>query len=281
MNERHGSVPDGEPDAMEPSRIPTGATTSTGVVSPLAAGAVAPIGDGVEIFLADEQSDVEVDPMRWGQLARAVLEVELPPTMLSSSQVSVMFVDELTIADLNARFLDGEGPTDVLAFPIDDDLVERGRQPDQGGRGPGGPSASPDIPVMLGDVLVCPSVALRQAQERSVSLDEELALLVVHGVLHLIKFDHEDEAERLAMEERQRFHLERWRARDAAASAPSPMHESTPVRGEASSDTAGLPEPGRTGPGDAGPGDAASGDAASGDTAPGDAGPGWAEPETS
>ena len=175
------------------------------------------MNDGVEVFLADEQSDVEVDPLRWGRLARLVLEAELPPTVLSSSQVSVMFVDEGTIADLNSRFLDGDGPTDVLSFPIDDDVVERGRQPDQGGRGPGGPSPSPDIPILLGDVVVCPLVARRQASERSVSLEDELALLVVHGVLHLLKYDHEDDDERLVMEQRQATYLDRWRAREAAS----------------------------------------------------------------
>ncbi len=216
-------------------------------------GLMSPIGstiDGVDVFLADEQTDVAVEPMRWGTLARVVLEAELSPTMLANSQVSVMFVDELTIADLNARFLDGDGPTDVLSFPIDDDLVERGRQPDQGGRGPGGPPPSPDIPILLGDVVVCPAVALRQAQERAVSLDEELALLVVHGVLHLLKYDHEEDAERVLMEQRQQWHLDRWRVFDGVDTPDTPVTAGAPD----SPDTADTPgadtaEPGATGDG--------------------------------
>jgi probable rRNA maturation factor len=171
-----------------------------------------PTGErGVEVFLADEQADVAVDAVRFARLAQRVLERELPPTIVDQSQVSLLFVDETTIADLHVRFLDEEGPTDVLAFPIDDDAIERGRQPDQGGRGPGGPSTPPEVPVLLGDVVVCPLVAQRQAHERGIDLDDELALLVVHGVLHLLRYDHEDDEQRVVMEERQREHLADWR----------------------------------------------------------------------
>src|SRR5262245_36854227 len=78
-----------------------------------------PTGErGVEVFLADEQGDVVVDAVRFARLAQRVLERELPPTIVDQSQVSLLFVDEPTIADLHVRFLDEEGPTDVLAFPI-------------------------------------------------------------------------------------------------------------------------------------------------------------------
>ena len=66
--------------------------------------------------------------------------------------------------------------------------------------------------MLLGDVVVCPLVARRQAAERGVPVDDELALLVVHGVLHLLRYDHEDDEQRLVMEERQREHLADWRA---------------------------------------------------------------------
>ena len=83
----------------------------------------------------------------------------------------------------------------MLAFPIDDELPPSGRQPDQGGRGPGTSSDPSDPPTLLGDVVVCPSVASRQAAERNVSADDELALLVVHGVLHLLDYDHAEPSE--------------------------------------------------------------------------------------
>jgi probable rRNA maturation factor len=212
---------DGHPGAAAPEPGAPSAQSEPGAPGPAPAEAAEgagaegrppdPAGErGVEVFLADEQSDVAVDAVRLARLAQRVLEKELPGPIVDQSQVSLLFVDEATIADLHGRFLDGDGPTDVLAFPIDDDAIERGRQPDQGGRGPGGPTTSPEIPVLLGDVVVCPAVARRQAEERDAAVEDELALLVVHGVLHLLRYDHEDDEQRLVMEERQREHLALW-----------------------------------------------------------------------
>src|SRR5438046_1844498 len=83
------------------------------------------------VFGADEQSEVEVDVLRWVRLARMVLDQERVP---EESEMSVIFVDEQAMSDLHERFLGGSGPTDVLAFPMDDDVAPGGRQPDQGGR---------------------------------------------------------------------------------------------------------------------------------------------------
>jgi probable rRNA maturation factor len=160
------------------------------------------------VFGADEQHDVDVDVERWLRLARLVLTEE---RVLGDVELSVLFVDEATIAELNARYLGGDGPTDVLAFPIDDDLPS-GRQPDQGGRGPGAPAVdADDPPTLLGDVVVCPTVAHRQAIERGVAVDDEVALLVVHGVLHLLDYDHAEPEERAVMERRQGELLARFR----------------------------------------------------------------------
>ena len=79
--------------------------------------------------------------------------------------MSLLFVDEQTIAELNERFLGGTGPTDVLAFPMDDDVAAR-RPPARPGRtGPGRAGRAGDPPTLLGDVVVCPTVADRQAPE--------------------------------------------------------------------------------------------------------------------
>jgi len=118
----------------------------------------------VSVFASDEQSDVEVDLERWLRLARLVLADERAP---EDAEVSLIFVDETAIADLNIKFLGGTGPTDVLAFPIDDDHIPSGRQPDSGGRGPGAPTDPTDPPVVLGDVVVCPLVAQRQAPDHA------------------------------------------------------------------------------------------------------------------
>ena len=74
-----------------------------------------------------------------------------------------------------------------------------GRSPDFGGSGPG-TSAEPGTLTLLGDVVICPVVAARNAEEHEVPLEDEVALLVVHGLLHLLGMDHEKEAEAERME---------------------------------------------------------------------------------
>ncbi len=162
----------------------------------------------VEVFAADEQSAHAVDVHRWVRLARAVLEAE---GVRGEAELSLLFVDEETIADLNKRFLGKDGPTDVLAFPIDDEPVEGGRSPDSGGSGPGVLPPEPgDLPVLLGDVVICPAVAFRNAPTHAGTYEDELALLLVHGILHLMGKDHVDEQEAEAMERREQELLDRF-----------------------------------------------------------------------
>jgi len=164
------------------------------------------------VFGADEQREVEVDVPRWVRLARLVLDSERVMARYGTDvEMSLMFVDEPTIAELNARFLGGDGPTDVLSFPLDEELPPPGRQPDQGGRGPGAPGEPGDPPALLGDVIVCPTVAGRQALERGIAADDEIALLVVHGVLHLLDYDHAEPDETAAMRRREQELLARFR----------------------------------------------------------------------
>jgi probable rRNA maturation factor len=151
----------------------------------------------VSVFAADEQSDQPVDTIRWIKLAEAVLAEE---GVRGETEVSILFVDENAISDLNSRFLGKEGPTDVLAFPIDEEPVEGGRSPDSGGTGPGFNQGPEEAPTLLGDVVICPSVAHRNAPEHAGSYDDEMALLLVHGLLHLLGMDHEDPDEAEAME---------------------------------------------------------------------------------
>ena len=155
----------------------------------------------MSIYGSDEQSVVTIDLGRWIRLARLVVDEERVPP---DAELSLIFVDETTITDLNTRFLDGTGPTDVLAFPIDHDQLPSGRRPDAGGRGPGSPIEADEPPMVLGDVVICPSVAERQAPEHAGTLDAELALLVVHGTLHLLNYDHADEADAITMQRRER-----------------------------------------------------------------------------
>ena len=166
---------------------------------------------GVAVFAADEQSAEPVDALRWVRLAEGVLEAE---GVRGDAELSMLFVDEKAMAELNLRFLGREGPTDVLAFPIDDDVYEGGRLPDS--LGPAGPADDiepSDLPTLLGDVVVCPAVAKRNAPSHAGSYDDEMALLVVHGILHLLGMDHVDDDEARAMERRERELLDRLHRR--------------------------------------------------------------------
>ena len=162
----------------------------------------------VEVFAADEQSAEPVDALGLVQLAKAVLAEE---GVKADSELSVLFVDEVAMAELNRRFLGKDGPTDVLAFPIDDDdVVEGGRSPDSLGPGPSVDPESSDPPNLLGDVVVCPAVAARNAPDHAGTYDDEMALLVVHGILHILGMDHVDGEEAEAMEQRERELLARF-----------------------------------------------------------------------
>lgn len=161
----------------------------------------------VTVFAADEQSDEPVDTNRWVGLARQVLAAE---GVKPGVELSMLFVDEVAMAELNSRFLGRTGPTDVLAFPIDDDVYEGGRNPDSPGPGSRPEPEWADAPVLLGDVVVCPAVARRNAPAHGRGYEEEMALLVVHGILHLFGMDHEAPAEAQAMQRRERELLERF-----------------------------------------------------------------------
>ncbi|MFP4310716.1 MAG: rRNA maturation RNase YbeY [Nitriliruptoraceae bacterium] len=130
------------------------------------------------VYLADEQ-DEPVDTEDLLDLARYVLHAQRVP---ADMEVALLLVDADTIAGLNQTHLGKEGPTDVLAFPID----EPGETP-------------PDVPAVLGDVVLCPAVAAAQAPGLKRSAHEELRLLTVHGLLHLLGMDHAEPEEERAM----------------------------------------------------------------------------------
>ena len=168
-------------------------------------------GDGeVEVFCADEQTDVIVDVARWHQLAKDVLVAE---GVRGAAELTLMFVPESAIAGLNEKYMGKTGPTDVLSFPLD--AVEAVHTP-----GPGALSRGPDksnidlndLPVLLGDVVVCPVVAQRQSQNHAGNIDDEFALLVTHGVLHVLGYDHEQnsDAKRMQVRERELLELHHW-----------------------------------------------------------------------
>lgn len=169
-------------------------------------------GDGVpEVFCVDEQDEVPLQLHVWRELALAVLSEE---GVRGACELTVYFVDEATIAELNAEHMGKTGPTDVLAFPLDGVEVMESQGPGAISRGPARPHHDhDDMPVLLGDVFVCPSVAVRQAPDHAGTVVDEIALLLVHGTLHVLGYDHDDEQDRQAMRERERMILTRhhWR----------------------------------------------------------------------
>lgn len=159
-------------------------------------------GDGVpEVFCSNEQNDVEIDLSRWRNLAVNALRAE---GVRGGCELSLFFVDEPTIADLNAEHMGKTGPTDVLSFPLDGVEVADSQGPGALTRGPARPHPDhDDMPTLLGDVLVCPSVAIRQAPDHAGTVDDEIALLVVHGILHVLGFDHAVEEDAVRMRQRE------------------------------------------------------------------------------
>ena len=189
----------------------------------------------LEVFVADEQSERPVECERWARLAEAVLRAE---KVRGDAELSVLFVDEATITAHAERFLGHEGPTDVLAFPIEDEPLPSGRSPDGGGNGPGWEPPEPDgMPLLLGDVVICPEVAARNAARFGRPYEDELALLLVHGILHLLGMDHENNEEAEAMEAREQELLDAFHRPPGESARPG----GAPTAGAA---TAGAPTAG-------------------------------------
>jgi probable rRNA maturation factor len=103
------------------------------------------------------------------------------------AELSVLLVELDVMADLHERWMDLPGPTDVMAFPMDE--LDSARRPDAAGLGP----------ALLGDIVLCPAFAKDQAKKAGHGLLDELHLLTVHGVLHLLGYDHAEPAEEREM----------------------------------------------------------------------------------
>ena len=154
-------------------------------------------GDGEpEVFIADEQDDIPLELGRWQSLALSALRDQ---GVRGLAELSLIFATADEMAVLNEQYMGKVGPTDVLAFPLDAHDVTRvvDAGPTLGAdRAPIDPG---DLPLLLGDVVVCPAVAAAQAPEHAGTLDDELALLIVHGVLHVLGYDHDSESDTAVM----------------------------------------------------------------------------------
>ena len=152
----------------------------------------------VSIEVLDE-SGAGIDVKHLARLSRFVLDqMRVHPL----AELCIKAVDEPTIAQLNGQWMDKEGPTDVLAFPMDElrpGLVTE--EPEEG---------------VLGDLVLCPAVAERQGESAGQGTVAELELLTVHGILHLLGYDHAEPEEHKEMFGLQDQLLAEWRT-DAMA----------------------------------------------------------------
>ncbi|MEU8174345.1 rRNA maturation RNase YbeY [Microbispora hainanensis] len=152
----------------------------------------------MSIEVANE-SGVEVDESALVELAGHVLgRMGINPL----AELSILVIDEAAMAELHEQWMGEPGPTDVLAFPMDE------LRPNVGGRDED--DASPD-PALLGDVVLCPHVAAKQAAEAGHSAQDELELLCTHGILHLLGYDHAEPEEHAEMFGLQDELLGAWR----------------------------------------------------------------------
>jgi probable rRNA maturation factor len=157
----------------------------------------------VTIDIANE-SGATVDEVAIASVARYVLdELRIHPL----AELSVLLVDEPAMAELHERWMGEPGPTDVLSFPMDE---LRPPSPVSAQAGPGDEPG--EEPGLLGDVVLCPEVAAAQARKAGHSSQEELELLTVHGILHLLGFDHAEPEEHAEMFGLQDKLLTSWRS---------------------------------------------------------------------
>ncbi len=146
------------------------------------------------------ESGFELDVKRLAGLSRFVMErMRVHPL----AELCIKAVDEDTIAQLNEQWMEKEGPTDVLAFPMDElrpGLVNE--EPEEG---------------VLGDLVLCPEIAAQQGATAGHGTVSEIELLTVHGILHLLGYDHAEPDEHREMFGLQDEILAEWRAADESA----------------------------------------------------------------
>jgi probable rRNA maturation factor len=149
----------------------------------------------VSIEVLDE-SGTGLDVQHLASLSRFVMDrMRVHPL----AELCIKAVDVDTMSELNEQWMDKEGPTDVLAFPMDElrpGLVDQ--EPEEG---------------VLGDLVLCPDVAARQGETAGHGTEAELDLLTVHGILHLLGYDHAEPEEHREMFGLQDRLLEEWRRR--------------------------------------------------------------------
>ncbi len=151
------------------------------------------------------ETDHVVDQASLVDLARSVLDAQRISPL---AELAVTLVDEAAMAGLHEQWMGEPGPTDVMSFEMDE------LRP-----GSGDTKRFEPEEALLGDVVICPAVAKRQAASAGHSFDAEVQLLLVHGILHLLGFDHADAEQEQAMFAEQSRLLQQWRRAATSGSA--------------------------------------------------------------
>ena len=152
------------------------------------------------------ESGAQVDERSLAEVARYVLDrMGVSPLV----ELAISLKDLAEMERLHVQYMDESGPTDVMAFPMDELDLRGSRGVPHGSRSEEEDDASP---TMLGDVVLCPEVAGRQAREAGHGTADELHLLTTHGVLHLLGYDHAEPEEHAEMFGLQDELLAAWRA---------------------------------------------------------------------
>tara|TARA_B100001094_G_scaffold125504_1_gene121535 strand:- start:68315 stop:68767 length:453 start_codon:yes stop_codon:yes gene_type:complete len=132
--------------------------------------------------ISAEHSANSIDKSKWEKLAVGTLQAE----GIHTGELNLIFVDSESMKELNENHLGKSEPTDVLAFPLDS--VD---------------TTPSETPILLGDVIICPEKAEENAQLQNKTFEEEIALLVLHGILHILGYDHAHTDEKVVMKKRE------------------------------------------------------------------------------
>ena len=145
--------------------------------------------EAIEVAVADDQSDVVVDPEWLRHVTRSVLAGE----GVDAAQISIALVDDAAIHEVNRQFLGHDYPTDVISFPLGEPMGRTEHAED----------------LLDGEIVVSTETARCCASEHGCQPSEELALYVVHGLLHLCGYDDRSEGDRRQMRQREKSHLKK------------------------------------------------------------------------
>lgn len=158
----------------------------------------------MKIYLENQQKKLPLNPARIKKIVRKVLIEEGKSPALRSfrkrdmakSGVNIIFTDNLKIARLNKKYLNRRGPTDVLAFPMQEGLKIKGN------------------PYFLGDIVISAEMARAKARQFNIDPRKEICLYVIHGLLHLLGYDHKKGKDDLVMRQKEKEYLFLCRAKN-------------------------------------------------------------------